>query len=124
MFIKKTKWGIANRYDNEIEIHKDLFDRHDLLIPILQHEINHTNATFSLPDAKLDITPTGVKRYELFKFMCSRPGTWLQLFPFWYHPKRKQIVYDLNLIVAWVLVLILTWFWSSLAFAVYHSILR
>jgi len=112
MKLVTSEWGIANRFDDEIVINRHLFDNHKLLVPILQHELDHTSKTFSMEDVKLDVTPTGANRKELFKFMLQHPKTWVQLSPLYF--RKGKLHYDINLTTAWVIIIIATWFWSSL----------
>lgn len=91
-------YGVANRYtDNVIEVHKDLKDFPNLLKPILKHEMSHSDVPgLTWADFKIDFFGNiSLKRRNLYRFMLSRPNTWVQILPFYFHPKRGFVI-DLN----------------------------
>jgi len=85
--------GVANRFEDRIEIHKDLPMNRELYDFILDHERKHTDG-YTLDDFKLDfITQTPIHIIKLlFKFMIVRPSTWIQLSPV--YPSQKQWYID------------------------------
>lgn len=95
--IRFVDWGVANNFNDYIEIHKELPNYPDLYEPILNHEKKHSRKPFSLYDLVHDFKRTkGVNRFKLWKFMIKRPKTWVQILPFYYR-KDKGFVYDINL---------------------------
>lgn len=95
--------GIANRFENHIEINKHLMKYPHLLKPILEHEFSHTNKKVSIEDFKLDFLMTPALHYkELFKFMIKHPRSLTQLLPF-YWSKENGLVYDFNLMVMYLM---------------------
>ena len=101
--IVNVNHGIANRFENHIEINKNLRDYPHLLKPILEHEFAHTNKKVSMQDFKLDFMMTPALHYkELFKFMIKHPRSFTQLLPF-YWSREKKIVYDINLMVMYLM---------------------
>lgn len=103
--IEWVEWGVANNFTEIIEIHKDLLDHEDLLLPILKHEIQHFSTEGLAGDVWLDLVGSGTYRWKLFKFMMLRPKTWIQLLPFYYSPKWKQIIYDKSVMLFWAISL-------------------
>ena len=105
--IKLVEWGIANRYNSTIEVHKDLPKYPRLFKPIMLHEISHTSKPgFSWKDFYIDFSgkhTQNINRLELYKFMLNRPKTWIQFLPFYYQPS-KGFVYDLNKMIFWVII--------------------
>ncbi len=70
MKIIEVNHSIANRFDGYIEINENLKNYPKLYKPILEHELAHTNKTFTWHDFKLDfVSNTGVNYFELIKFM-------------------------------------------------------
>lgn len=102
--------GLANRIEDRIELHQDLVDYPHIMIPILKHELNHTNKVFTIKDLRLDLTPSGVRPWDLFKFMITRPRTWWQLSPLYY--SSKKLYYDINLFIIWIIIFIAALFVS------------
>lgn len=103
MKIIEVDHSIANRFDGYIEINKNLKNYPKLLKPILEHELSHTNETFTWHDFKLDfISKTGVNYFDLFRFMLKHPRSFLQLSPLLY-TKKKGFVIDINLFIMYSL---------------------
>lgn len=103
--IEYTDWGVANNYGNFITLHQDLLkpQYRKLLDGILEHELSHTDKTFTFHDLKIDLVPSGkIKHFELFKFMIRRPKTWIQFLPVIYS-KKHGIAFDLNMIILYIL---------------------
>lgn len=122
MEIKLVEQGLANRYSDCIEIHKDLPNYPELYNPILEHELTHTDKKFSFKDLRLDITKTpGINYKELYKFMLKRPSTWVQWLPLWKH-KERGFVFDLNLTIIYSAI-ILIWGWVGYVYVKYAEII-
>ena len=103
MEIKYVDWGIANRFSDRIEINKHLKDYPNLLIPILRHERNHTDETFTVHDFKLDfLSNSKVNQWEMLKFMFKYPKSFTQLLPIIY-VKKKGFIYDINMIIMYAI---------------------
>lgn len=107
MKIIYNRYGIGNNYGDEIELHEDLKLFPELHDKILQHELEHTDSYFSIKDLKNDLKPLKMKMTTFLFFLAPRPSTWIQFLPFWYHGQRKQIVYDVNMILIYTFFLIL-----------------
>jgi len=102
MEIIEVDHSIANRFNGYIEINKNLKNYPKLLKPILEHELSHTNNTFTWHDFKLDfVSKTGVNYFDLLKFMFKHPKSFLQLSPILLID-RKLIV-DINLFIMYSL---------------------
>lgn len=98
MEIKEVNHSIANRFDGYIEINKNLKNYPELLKPILEHELAHTDKAFTLHDFKLDFfSNTGVNYIQLMKFMFKHPRSFLQLSPVII--KDRHLVFDVNLFI-------------------------
>lgn len=104
----ETNWGVANRFpDNTIEVNKHLKDYPHLYRPIMSHEKNHTNDTFSWKDLKHDINSDHkIKQMDLLAFMIRHPKALSQLLPFYYSRKRGFVI-DINQCVVYAIGLIL-----------------
>ncbi len=97
--------GIANRFEDCIEVHKDLDKYPKLYYPIINHELEHTDRIFSLKDLKHDLNSENkVNRVQLLKFMFTHPKSFTQILPFYYTKKRKFVV-DINLCLAYFLMI-------------------
>ena len=104
MQVQYVKWGIANKFDDHIELNENLRLYPELHSQILQHELSHTDKKgLNKDDFLLDIGPSKVNYWKLFKFMCLYPRTFLQFAPFYY--QKKAFVYDINLCIVWGIVL-------------------
>jgi hypothetical protein len=105
MKINFTSWAVANNFGSFIEINKDLLQYPQLLAPILQHELSHSDKSWSFHDFKVDFfESTSIKRLELLKFMLKRPRTWIQLLPFYWTPSKGFIV-DINKTIIYSILL-------------------
>ncbi len=104
MEIKYINHSIANRYPGLIEINKNLKDYPELLKPILEHELQHTDQAFSMKDLKLDFTSDDkVNQWQLLKFMFKHPASFIQLSPILYS-KEKGLIVDPNLLIVYALM--------------------
>lgn len=105
MEVIEVNHGIANRFSDRIEVNKYLKKYPELYNPIMQHELGHTDATFSWHDFKHDISSEyKVPTFKLIKFMFRHPRTFTQILPIWYH-KTKGIIFDINLFIIWTFFL-------------------
>ncbi len=98
MEIREVSHSIANRFDGYIEINKNLKKYPELLKPILEHELSHTDKTFTWHDFKLDfVSNTGVNYLQLIKFMFKYPKSFLQLSPV--IKSKGKFIFDINLFI-------------------------
>ena len=97
-------YGLANRYDNIIEVNENLKLYPELHDSILNHELSHTDKKgFTKEDFILDLGPSNVDYYKLLKFMLVYPKSFWQFAPIY---KRDKIVfYDINMCIAWMVML-------------------
>ena len=106
--VRYVKYGIANNFGDYIELNENLKAYPELHNAILQHEISHSNEPgFTKKDFLLDLGPSNVNYWKLFKFMCTFPKTFLQFAPFYWQKfeGKRTFIYDINLIIVWVVVL-------------------
>jgi len=102
--VKYTKWGLANRFDDSIELNENLKKYPKLHAQLLKHELEHTNEKFTMKDLKHDLSSgEEVNQGSLMMFMLKHPKSLTQVLPFYYSLKRKQLVYDLNLLLIYSL---------------------
>jgi len=107
MKIEYVKWGLASNFGDVIELNENLRHYPELLNPILAHELGHTDKPFTMQDLMLDITSThDINQKKLIKFMIKHPKSLTQLLPI-YFSKSRGIVYDLNLILGYVMYICL-----------------
>lgn len=98
MEIIEVDHSIANRFDGYIEINKNLKKYPELLKPILEHELAHTNKVLTWHDFKLDfVSKTGVNYIDLIKFMFKHPRSFLQLSPI--IKSKGEFIFDINLFI-------------------------
>ena len=99
MKIIEVSHSIANRYSDHIEINKNLKKYPELLKPILEHEMSHTDKSWSFQDFKLDFfSKSKVNFFSLIKFMFKHPASFLQLSPIIYS-KKNGLILDKNLLI-------------------------
>ena len=89
--------GIANRFEDCIEVNKHLINYPKLYFPIIKHELEHTNSLFSWEDFKHDLnSERKVDQVQILKFMFKHPKAFTQILPF-YYTKKRRFVLDINL---------------------------
>jgi len=102
--IVEVNHGVANNFGSHIEINENLKKYPHLRQAILNHELAHTNKKVSAEDFKLDFMISQSFHYgQLFKFMITHPRSLTQLLPF-YYSREKGIVYDVNMIVMYLMM--------------------
>ena len=115
MEVRYVKYGIANRFDDYIEINENLRLYPELHSAVLQHELAHTDKKgFNKDDFLLDIGPSKVNYWKLMKFMIMNPKSFLQFAPF--YKQGKTFVYDINLCIVWGTIVSVIGIASFLAF--------
>lgn len=101
-----TRWGLANRFPDGIELNQVLKKNPRLHDSILHHELGHKKDNTFKQDYVHDLRPINkLSQKDLIIFMVKHPTTWTQLLPFYYSPKRKKIIYDLNMVINYSLVI-------------------
>jgi len=115
--VKLVNFGVANNYFDCIEIHKDLPKFPRLYVPILKHEFGHEGLT-TMGDLKHDLNKIpGLNYKEYYKFILTRPSTWVQYLPIWWHPKRGFVFDFQHIIIYTILILLVSvnvFFWMAL----------
>jgi len=107
MEIKYVNHSVANRFNNSIEINKNLKKYPELLKPILEHEMEHTDAVWSVHDFKHDFfSNSEVNNWQLLKFMFKYPKSFLQFSPIIYSKKRGLVV-DINLFILYFVMVVM-----------------
>ena len=95
--IIEVSHGIANRFEDCIEVNKHLKNYPKLYQPIIRHELEHTDSLFSWKDFKHDLnSEKKVNQIQMLKFMFKHPKSFTQILPF-YYSKKRNIVIDINL---------------------------
>ncbi len=97
--IRYVNWGVANRFDDGIELNVNLQKYPKLHDTILRHELGHKKDMSQGQHMRHDLLPTKVSNKEMFVFMFKHPKSLIQFFPFYWSSTRKQIIYDLNMII-------------------------
>ena len=94
------KKGLGNNFITHIEIHEKLKYNKKLRDYIVKHELGHKKEFDILHEFKIDwkIMPL------LFLFVIKHPNTWRDFFPIQF--KNKQIIYDLNLLILYSILVI------------------
>jgi hypothetical protein len=108
MEIRYVDYGLANNFGDYIEINEHLKGYPELHDEILKHELGHTDTPgFTKKDFLLDLSPSKVSYWKLFKFMCIYPKTFLQFAPFYIQKKegKRMLFYDINLIIVWLVLI-------------------
>jgi len=95
--------GLANNFGDVIEVNKHLKDYPVLYNQILEHEFGHKPGGFTMYDLKHDFM-SRLNIWELARFMIRHPLSFTQFLPF-YISKKRGLVYDANLCIAWAFVL-------------------
>lgn len=101
-----TKWNLANRFSDCIELNESLKEDKRLHDAILKHELGHKNENTFKQDLVHDLTPVNeLTQKDILKFMIKHPRTLTQLLPIYWSKKRKQLIYDLNMILIWAFII-------------------
>ena len=88
--VEYGNWGLANRFDDCIELNEALKKYPSLHGAILQHELGHEESNTLRQDLVHDLTPINkLSQKELFVFMLKNPRTLTQFIPFYWSWKRK-----------------------------------
>ncbi len=102
-----TKWNLANRFDDCIELNEALKDNPKLHSAILTHELGHKKSNTFKQDLFHDLTPMNrLSQKDLIVFIIKHPRTWTQFLPIYWSPKRKELVYDMNMLVIYGSIII------------------
>ena len=104
MEVVYTDWGIANRFEDSIEMNRNLKKYPKLHRKILAHELKHTDTFFSVQDLKNDLSSNDLNHLDMIKFMIRHPKSFSQLLPI-YYTKKHGIVYDVNLSLMWLFII-------------------
>lgn len=107
MNIEYINHSLGNNYGDEIELNENLKKYPKLHDSILNHELKHTKKVFSFFDLKHDIVESKVNSKDLLFFMFKHPKSFYQLLPF-YWTRKRGFVYDINLILIYISMLILS----------------
>jgi hypothetical protein len=103
-----TKYALANRFDDCIELNKNLKKVPDLHNAILEHELGHKEDNSFRKDFLHDLTPIKkLSQKDLTFFILKHPSTLIQFLPFYWSFRRKQIIYDLNMIIIYGFMLLI-----------------
>ena len=97
-----TKWGLANRFSDPevIELNVALKKNPRLHQAILEHELGHKKDNTFKKDLAHDLTPINkLTQKDILVFMIKHPRTIIQFFPFYWSPRRKQLIYDSNMLI-------------------------
>ena len=113
MKIVYTKWGLANRFADRIEINEALKEYPELHELVLQHELGHHDSNSFIKDLSHDLKEKF--RWDLFKFVITHPRTLINYLPIWYY--KEKLVIEKSMSVVWlvgIIWLLLIWTLTSL----------
>lgn len=106
-----TGSGIGNRFDIDgeviLELNENLKKYPKLYHAVLSHEMGHTSKAFSGNDLVHDLGESKANSFDILKFMVRHPKSFSQLLPF-YKSKRFGFVYDINLIILYSFLIIVS----------------
>ena len=102
------KYGIADNFGDHIELNENLKKYPELHHAILNHELSHSDKKFSKSDLMLDLSESKVSTWGMIQFIVQNPRSLTQFLPI-YWTKDYGLVYDLNLILIYgVIVFLIT----------------
>ena len=95
------EYGLGNHFNDHIEINKKLKYNKPLRDYIVKHELTHSNKFDLKHEFQLDwkIIPL------LILFVIKNKSTWVDFLPI--QIRNKKIVYDLNLIILYIFLIVL-----------------
>ena len=106
MNIVYSEYGLANRYDNEIELNVNLKNYPELHNKILRHELDHEAGNFTVKDFKHDLTDKSISIFSLIKFFWRTPKALTQFIPIYKHYKHGW-VYDSSLLIIYFVIILI-----------------
>lgn len=110
-----TKWNLANRFDDCIELNEALKKYPKLHRAVLDHELQHKKGNTFKQDLLHDLSPLNkLSQKDLIVFMIKHPKTLSQFLPIYYNHRRKQIVYDINMLIVYGVII------SSISLLLYY----
>lgn len=103
ILLESSSKGIANRFDNRIEIHKKLFlpKYKPLFNEIIKHEIEHSDKWWTFRDLRHDISPFKNK-WMYRKFILTTPSSWIQFSPI--YPSQGMWYLDITLLIFYAVI--------------------
>lgn len=108
--VKYVKYGLANFYGDYIEINEALRYNKPLRDYVVKHELGHSkkfDLGYEFKDGlRLLRKPQII--VMLVQFYIMHPRTWIDLLPV--QVRKKQIIYDVNLIILYVIIAFLIGF--------------
>lgn len=102
MKIEYVNYGIANRFNNRIEVNKALKKYPELLKTIIKHERNHSNGKYTLADYTSEFKMPHLK---IMAFLLSHPSSWIQLSPV--YPSKNMLHIDVGILISWIITILL-----------------
>lgn len=108
--VKYVKRGIANTYDDVIELHEGLLQPEYKVLHdwVLNHEQSHDDGAMTTHDALLDVKDTIFKpkivSQQYWKFYFTHKGAWWQSSPVM--PHNGGLTWDLSKL--WQLIIIIS----------------
>lgn len=102
--IRLVDHGLANSFDDRIEINKEFKKDPELYDYLLKHELSHTNEIFSLKDLRNELR-FNKNILKLLFFVLKRPKLWYELLPF--YKKNGVWIYDFNMMFMYLVLFIL-----------------
>lgn len=105
MEVRYVPYGLANNFGTHIELNENLKQYPELHDTILEHELSHTQETFTKKDLLLDLESPKFSQIKLIEFMLKHPKSFLQLAPIyrmkgvWYYDINMILIYSFSLLI-------------------------
>ncbi len=105
MEIVKSNWGIANTFNDRIEINKNLDDFPGLKQKIIHHEMEHSRTKGFIANRKVDAL-TELKFKDIFPFVKKYPKAFFQQYiPISYSKVDNTLYFEWSLITLYFIFL-------------------
>ena len=105
MEIIESDWGIANTFENRIELNRKLKEFPELRGKILKHELEHSKTQSFMANRKVDAF-TKLKFRDIFPFVKKYPRAFFQQYiPISYSIVEDTIYFEWSLIFLYGLIL-------------------
>jgi len=103
MDIIESNWGIANTFDDQIEINKNLKNFPELRKKIISHELQHAKSTSWIANRRVDVK-TKIRFKDLFPFIRKHPKAFFQQYlPVTYSKSKDTLFFEWTLIILYTL---------------------
>ena len=98
--------GVANSFDDRIEIHKKWQNYPLIEQELIKHELGHDSGRTTKKDLAIDFKSFVGFKSQMFLIFLITPSMWWQLSPFFLSSEDNQVYIDWVALFFWVVIFI------------------